>query len=356
MMSSRQIIVIAFAGSVLGIVLSSFGLPAVAIFYSVCGLTLLTGHFGLPVIRSLGLRQTVRDDGPETHYVKSGTPTFGGFFFLIPLLILMIAGPFVLGDEAKPVSALILLVLLFSGVGFLDDFVKVRVSKEGLTVRQKTVSLSLISLLFSVYYVFFSPIKPFLLIPFSRQIVVIDGFWRFPYAVFIVVFLFYVSNSVNITDGLDGLLASLMTITGFFLAVYASVLRDTLPFYLSSIWFNVAVAAGCLGFLAYNRHPARVFMGDTGSQALGAGLAGVTLLMGMPWMLLIQGFVFVFEGLSVTLQFLYFRHTGGKRIFRMAPIHHHFELGGWKETKIVAVFCLVTFLLGLVGLLFVVRF
>jgi phospho-N-acetylmuramoyl-pentapeptide-transferase len=172
----------------------------------------------------------------------------------------------------------------------------------------------------------------------------------------VILFIFYISNAVNITDGLDGLLSGLTVISSLFLALTAWLIRDLIEGYFPALLLSLVLAAGCLGFLVFNRHPAKIFMGDTGSQALGVGLAGITLMLGVPWLMLITGFVFVFEGLSVVIQFLYFRRTGGKRIFRMAPIHHHFELGGWKETKVVAVFWLVAILCGALGLLTIYPF
>ncbi|HHT44117.1 MAG TPA: phospho-N-acetylmuramoyl-pentapeptide-transferase [Fastidiosipila sp.] len=318
----------------------------------VLALTVLLGLIGVPLLRRLRMGQRVRDDGPETHYAKSGTPTMGGLFFLIPIVLAAIAGPLFFGEQFRPFVVLSILMVLFGVVGFADDFVKVRIDRGGLTVGQKTILLGLFSVAFAVYYLWLSPVEPFILIPFSLQPLMITGWWKALYGVFVVLYLFYISNSVNITDGLDGLLSSLTTIFGLFIAAYLVVGR--VPYALNGhIWYSTALAGGTLGFLVHNRYPAKVMMGDTGSQALGAGIAGVCLLTGMPWILLITGFIFVFEGLSVVIQVLYFRHTGGKRIFRMSPIHHHFELGGWSEQKVVRVFAAVAVLLGFIGWLFV---
>lgn len=317
--------------------------------------TVLTGLIGMPLLRKFQLFQTVRNLGPKSHYSKSGTPTFGGLFFLTPLAIIAALLP-VARPGLLPFSVIALLMLLFGLIGFLDDFIKVRIDKGGLSVRQKTVLIGIFSVLFTMWYLFIMPDNPLIILPFSRTIIAIQGWWKLPYGVFVILFIFYISNSVNITDGLDGLLSSLTVITGFFMAITAWFLKDLVNTYFSSMLLSIVMAGGCLGFLVFNRHPAKVFMGDTGSQALGAGFAGISLMLGVPWIMLITGFVFVFEGLSVVLQFLYFRRTKGKRIFRMAPIHHHFELGGWKETKVVAVFCLIAVICGLLGLLTVYPF
>lgn len=317
--------------------------------------TVLTGLIGLPLLRKFQLVQTVRDDGPKSHYSKSGTPTFGGLFFLLPLAIIAAILP-VANPKLMPFSVVVLLMLLFGLIGFLDDFVKVRIDKSGLSVRQKTILIGIFSTLFTLWYLFIKPDEPIIILPFVRKLIVIDGWWKLPYGLFVILFIFFISNSVNITDGLDGLLSGLTVITSFFLALSAWLLKDLVNSYFSSLLLSIALAGGCLGFLVFNRHPAKVFMGDTGSQALGAAFAGISLMLGVPWIMLITGFVFVFEGLSVVIQFLYFRRTKGKRIFRMAPIHHHFELGGWKETKVVAVFCIVAAVCGLLSLLTVYPF
>lgn len=322
------------------------------VFITIFVATAVLGKVMLPQLEKRGMGQRIRDDGPQTHLKKSGTPTMGGLFFLLPIFALAIVGPFVFGSAFADYTVLAILMLLFGIIGFLDDYIKVRIDKGGLSVKQKTVLLGFISLLFAVYYVWLAPVEPFILLPFSMRRLVITGGFKILYAIFVVVYLFYVSNSVNITDGLDGLLSSLTTVYNLFMAVYL-LLSGVSANTSAHIWLSVALAAGCLGFLIYNHFPAKVMMGDTGSQALGAGIAGVALLAGMPWMLLIAGFVFVFEGLSVVIQVLYFRKTGGKRIFRMAPIHHHFELGGWPEKKVVVRFAIAAVLFGLLGFVFI---
>lgn len=313
-------------------------------------LTLLTGWVGLPALRRLHVGQTVRDDGPSSHFKKSGTPTFGGFFFLIPLALLGVFACFQ-GAALRPLAVLILLMLLFALVGFIDDFIKVRINKKGLSVRQKTLLLMIFSTLFVIYYLWIEPQQAFFLIPVSAKTIAITGWFKIPYAIFAVVYLFFVCNAVNLTDGVDGLASSVTVIASLALAAAGFILEKAVPNVEPAVWLSFAIAAGCFGFLAFNRHPAKVFMGDTGSQALGAGIAGIALLYGAPWLVLLVGIIYIAEALSVVIQVTYFKRTGGKRIFRMSPIHHHFELGGWEEKKIVRVFSLITLAGSALGLL-----
>ncbi len=313
-------------------------------------LTLLAGLAGLPLLRRLNVGQTVRDDGPKAHFAKTGTPTFGGFFFLVPLTLLGIYA-LVTDVALQPLAILVLLVLLFALVGFLDDYIKVRISKKGLSVRQKTVLLTFFAVLFTGYYLWLAPSEPFLLLPVTGYPILITGWWKLLYGALVVIYLFFICNSVNLTDGVDGLASSVTVISSLALALASYLLARTVVMARPALWLSFAIAGGCLGFLVFNHHPAKVFMGDTGSQALGAGLAGIALVDGVPWLLALVGVIYIVESLSVIIQVAYFKKTGGKRIFRMSPIHHHFELGGWRENKIVLVFSLVTLLGSLLGLL-----
>ena len=315
-------------------------------------LTLLAGWTGLPLLRNLGVGQTVRDDGPKTHYVKTGTPTFGGLFFLLSIiLVVLIAG--LLTGFSSPAIALLLLILTFAFSGFLDDYIKVRITKKGLSVSQKTALLLTFSILFTAYYLLAMPVEPFLMLPGLPDPIWIVGWWKLLYAPLVVVYLFFITNSVNITDGVDGLSSSVTVVSSLGLAASGwLLLQKGIDSALGQpgVHYSLMIAAGCLGFLAFNRYPAKVFMGDTGSQALGAGLAGIALYYGVPWILAFAGFIYIVESLSVIIQVAYFKRTGGKRIFRMSPIHHHFELGGWKENKVVLVFTSVTVVGSLAGL------
>ena len=280
-------------------------------------LTLFLGKFGLRYSQKLQLGQTVRSDGPKTHFVKSGTPTFGGLFFLIPLALSAVVLPFVNRNWIS-YSAIILLMLLFGLVGFLDDYIKVRVTKDGLSVIQKTIGLIIICVLFAIWLLWFSDFEPFIYIPFVKRQVMIVGNWKYLYLIFIVLYLFFMSNAVNITDGLDGLVSSLMTVSSLSLGLSIYVVYRTNVTTYPMIGACLAIAAGSVGFLAYNYHPAKVFMGDTGSQALGAGFGAIALVVGMPWLMLITGLIYIIEALSTMLQVFYFKATGGKRLFKMA--------------------------------------
>lgn len=323
-----------------------FCLPAFMIF----GLTLVCGYFILPILREHGMGQRVRQDGPQTHLAKSGTPTLGALFFVLPatlvflLRLLLVKG----WDTYAPAF---LLAFCFGLVGFADDFTKVRIDPNGLSVKQKSIIMGLLSLGFAVYYVYLRPTAPYIRLPFGGGAVEISGGWKLVYLVFITLYLFYMANAVNLSDGLDGLCSSLVFCSGLTLAIALFLLDEQA--YAPLIELALVLAAGVLGFLFFNRHPALVFMGDTGSLYLGAGLAVITLLAGVPWIMLLNGLVFIVEGLSSLLQTFYFKLTKGKRLFRMAPLHHHFELGGWSEVKIVRIFSLVGLACGLLALVII---
>lgn len=303
----------------------------------VFGLTLICGYFGLPYIRELKLGQQVREEGPKTHYVKSGTPTFGGFFFLIPIIIVSILR-LVHKPSFEPYYLVLLLVLGFGAVGFADDYIKVRINRDGLSVIQKTIPLFLLTVAFAVYYLFLSPEEPFIRMPFTGDIVYFVTWTKVLYLIFIILYLFFLSNSVNISDGLDGLCSGLVIFSSLGLAAAMWFLDANM--YGPLIEWALILVAGCLGFLFFNHHPAKIFMGDLGSLSLGAALASISLLAGLPWLMAINAVVIVAEGLSSFMQTTYYKLSGGKRIFRMAPLHHHYELGGWEGTKVVRVFWL----------------
>lgn len=320
----------------------------IAVFLMAAG----AGYAGLPLLKRLHVGQEVRDEGPKTHLSKSGTPTFGGFFFLLPLF-LTAAYRFISSGKADTYVLLTLLMLVFGAVGFADDYIKVRISKDGLSVKQKIIWLGLASVLFTLWYLWLSPHEPFFRLPLSGRAVVIEGPWKIAAFVLIILYLFYVSNAVNLADGVDGLCSSITIVCLFSYLLAFYLLRKYAAAFdsegLSSV--SCALIGGLAAFLLFNRHPARVFMGDTGSQALGAAMAAIPLLAGVPWIILFAGAVYIAEGLSTLFQVLYFKMSGGKRIFRMAPLHHHFELGGWSENKIVAVFSLAALIGGGIGLL-----
>lgn len=302
-------------------------------------MTLILGPMLIPILTRLKFGQTVRDDGPETHIKKMGTPTMGGFLFLIPILILSV---FYSTIDIK-ILPVVLVTIGFGLIGFIDDFIKVvKKRKDGLYWNQKLIGLLIIAVSFS-FYVSKSHIGTDIILPFFGMDITLDlGLLFIP---FTILLLTYSTNAVNITDGLDGLCAGITLIVAVFFSIVAMTRSE---------WdyvkiFCSIVAGGCLGFMAYNVYPARIFMGDTGSLALGGAVGAVAVVMKMPVILFIAGGIYLIEVLSVIIQVVSFKMTG-KRVFKMAPIHHHFELLGWKEVKVVYVFWAVTVLLCIVSL------
>ncbi|MEW6171466.1 MAG: phospho-N-acetylmuramoyl-pentapeptide-transferase [Bacillota bacterium] len=306
--------------------------------------TVVAGLFLIPVLRRLKVGQLVRNDGPARHFSKAGTPTMGGVIFLLGITFTALS----FSQGNKEALALLFVTLCFGLVGFLDDFLKVvRNRSLGLRAREKLLVQVVVSFGLALFAVFIAGRGTDFTVPFSGLFrdggIHLDYGFGF-FAVFTVLFVTGMANAVNLTDGLDGLAAGLTVIAASVYVFFALVVdKIGLAVDLS------AVAGGCLGFLVYNRHPARVFMGDTGSLALGGALGTAAVLTRSEPFLLIVGIVFVFEVLSVVIQVISFQLTG-KRVFRMSPIHHHFELCGWSENRVVLSFWLAGLVSGLVGL------
>ncbi len=313
----------------------------VATFIVTFILALISGPILIPMLRRLKFGQTVRDDGPRTHLVKTGTPTIGGLIFLIPIIIMTVY--FSVEGKYQQIIPLAFVTVGFGIVGFLDDLIKVvKKSKNGLTPSQKMLGLLIISGLFAYYVATYTNIGTQIDIPFVKG-VTLDLTWA--YIPFTIFFLLCITNGVNLTDGLDGLASGVTLIVAVFFTIVAMTRGE---------WdyikvFSSIIAGGCLGFLAFNIHPAKVFMGDTGSLALGGAIGAIAVMMKLPLLILIVGLVYVIEELSVAIQVISFKLTR-KRVFKMAPIHHHFELCGWKETKVVYVFWSATIVLSFIGL------
>lgn len=293
----------------------------------------------IPFLRKLKFGQTVRDDGPQSHLKKNGTPTMGGIIFLISVII---TSCIYVTDYAEIIPVLFVTVG-FGIIGFLDDYIKIVLKRsEGLTPSQKMFGQIIVTGVFAVYMYKFSGISMEMIVPFFPNVTLDLGFLTIP-----VMFLAIIGtvNGVNFTDGLDGLATSVTIMVAVFFGVVALGVA-------SGVWpIACAVIGALLGFLLFNVHPASVFMGDTGSLALGGFVASIAYMLQMPIFILIVGLIYWIEILSVIIQVGYFKISHGKRIFRMAPIHHHFELGGWSETKVVAVFTIVTAMLCLIGLM-----
>ncbi len=302
-------------------------------------ISVLAGPVIIPFLRKLKIGQTQREDGPSAHLKKSGTPTMGGSIFLIAILITSL---FYMKDYPNIIPVLFL-TIGFGVIGFIDDYIKV-VKKQSMGLRpsQKMLGQFLVTGIFAFYLVRFTEVSLEMKIPFFPDQFIDLGIMNIPFLFLVVI---ATVNGTNFTDGLDGLAGSVTTaVAAFFFVASASIHAGLEP-------VAGAVAGALMGFLMYNVYPAKVFMGDTGSLALGGFVAGMAYMMQLPIFILLVGIIYTVEVLSVFLQVSYFKATKGKRIFKMAPIHHHFELCGWSETRIVAVFTAATLLAGLVGLL-----
>ena len=301
-------------------------------------LSIILGPFVIPALQRLKFGQNVRDDGPGSHLKKAGTPTMGG---VIILLSMVMTSLFFIKDS-KEVQLILLVTIGFGIIGFLDDYIKVVKKRSlGLTAMQKIMGQLIVTVLFAYLLKAYLGLNTEIIIPFTNGAVVDLGILYWPFLIFAVL---AVVNAVNLTDGLDGLASSVTVLVATYFAAIA--------WGINSGAFPVAGAAvgSLLGFLLFNTYPAKVFMGDTGSLALGGFVIATAFVMKMPLFILIVGLIYVIENVSVILQVFYFKKTK-KRLFRMAPIHHHFELGGWPETKVVAVFSIVTAIMCLVGLI-----
>ncbi len=302
-------------------------------------LSALAGQIILPILQRSHVGQQVREVGPKTHYKKSGTPTFGGFIFLTAFAILALL--YAIGMANPHIILLLLFTLAHAAIGFVDDYVKVTKDKKGISAKQKTILLLLVETVFIVIYLFALDAPVRVVWPFGWGVLVIEGAWKFVYGLFLLFYFYACTNAVNIVDGVDGLASSVTIVVLAYLALTAGLVatNDNAPV----VTILASVMAGCLGgFLLYNWHKAKVFMGDTGSLALGALVSALFLVLEMPWAFVLSGIIYVIDIASVFIQVTYFKRTGGKRIFLMSPIHHHYELKGWKETKVVFAFCLVS--------------
>lgn len=299
---------------------------------------LIVGPKVIDWLRCLKFGQSIREDGPQSHLQKAGIPTMGGLIFLISLTVTTL---FFLPVNSPAILALIV-TLGYGIIGFLDDFIIVVKKRSlGLTARQKLLGQIILGTFLGIYIWLNPSFNREILLPFSHYNLDL-GYLYIPFVTFVLV---ATTNAVNLTDGLDGLAGGTMSIA---LVAYIYI-TFTLKSYSLAV-FCSALLGSCLGFLWFNCHPAQVFMGDTGSLALGGALASVAVLTGTEAILFVIGGIFVIETLSVIIQVSSFKLTG-KRVFKMSPIHHHFELIGWKETKVVARFYLAGIFLALLGLL-----
>ncbi|WP_054711189.1 phospho-N-acetylmuramoyl-pentapeptide-transferase [Bacillus sp. JCM 19041] len=294
----------------------------------------------IPFLRRLKFGQSIREEGPKSHQKKSGTPTMGGIVIVLSILITSLAIGGVFNEFSVELLLLMLVTIGYGIVGFVDDYLKVaRKHNLGLTSKQKLVGQLLIAGLFYLGLLYID-LDTFVSIPGTS--IGLELGWFYP--VLVIVMLLAGSNAVNLTDGLDGLLAG----TGAIAFAAFAILAWSAGF-IDAALFSTAITGAVLGFLVFNAHPAKVFMGDTGSLALGGAIAGIAILTKMELMLIIVGGVFVIETLSVIIQVISFKTTG-KRVFKMSPLHHHYELSGWSEWRVVVTFWLVGMVFAIMGI------
>ena len=303
--------------------------------------------------------QNIREEGLKSHYSKAGTPSMGGISIIIGTCVAAFAAAFCLRTAwGYPIAGTLIILLVFVGfgfVGFLDDYLKViKKQNEGFKVKPKFACQMVIAIAFGVIFRLLSDQGSLVYIP-GVDTYVDFGILYVPFIVFAVLAM---TNAVNLTDGLAGLAAGVTTLVSIaFVAggiIFSSMETGLAADTQSGILFFGALCGGCLGFLVFNKNPAKVFMGDTGSLALGGGIAAAAIVMKLELLLLVIGLLYVIEALSVVMQVSYFKLTHGKRIFKMAPIHHHFEMCGMKETQVVPMFWAFTALCCIVGLIILV--
>ena len=306
-------------------VLISFGISAV-----LCPIV-------IPLLHRLKFGQQVRQEGPKEHLKKQGTPTMGGVMFLGAIVVTSL---FYIGRYPELVPVLFVTVG-FAIIGFLDDFIKIVMKRsEGLNPVQKLILQLVIAGIFTFYCMKNPAIGTEIILPFTDGKTVDLGWFFIPFCIFVML---GTDNGVNFTDGLDGLCSSVTVMVATFFTVVALGNNNG----ISPVC--AAVVGSLMGFLLFNVYPAKVFMGDTGSLALGGFVSAAAFMLRMPIFIVIVGLIYLVEVVSVIIQVTYFKSTGGKRFFKMAPIHHHFELCGWSETQIVALFSIITALLCLVA-------
>ncbi|MCI8383383.1 MAG: phospho-N-acetylmuramoyl-pentapeptide-transferase [Clostridia bacterium] len=308
---------------------------------------IILGFIIIPILKKLKVGQIERDDGPQSHLKKQGTPTMGGIIMIVTM-ILMVTGSYIFlslqgeNETANRLIPMLILTIGFGLIGFIDDFKKlVLKNTKGLKPSYKMLGLLMISVIYVVYLVQGLHIGTDTYIPILKIYINIPIYLYIPYAILVIL---ATTNAINLTDGIDGLSSSVsaIIITGLTVIGIMAGMKEI------SIFGSIVIGA-TLGFLMFNLHPAKVFMGDTGSLLLGGVVSAIALYIKMPLLLLIIALIPVLETLSVMIQVAYFKKTG-KRFFKMAPLHHHFELQGWKESKVVIVFSLITLCLCVIGL------
>jgi len=312
-------------------------------------LTLVIGVIGLPLLQKLKAQQYVRDEGPQSHQSKTGTPTMGGWFFILSTLIVSMASNYLLEGTPTSMWFYVAALVMYAIIGFIDDFMIVILKQNsGISAKLKLfLQCVMVILLLFIFSTHFD----------NAAINFVFFKWRVPFIIYILFSIFWFvgfSNATNVTDGLDGLLSSTACVAFAAFAIISLIMRSQ-----GTAIFCFTIIGALLGFLVFNRHPAKVFMGDTGSLAIGALLAAISIELEMEILLLIIGLVFVIETASVIIQVGYFKFTKrkygeGRRIFLMSPYHHHLELKGIKETLVVKRLLLLGIVMGVIGVILVV--
>ena len=303
----------------------------------------------IPILRKLKVGQIERDDGPQSHLKKQGTPTMGGIIFMLSsigicaFLYYYYTKMRLEPEIAKNILPLLFVSIGFGLVGFIDDFKKlVLKNTKGLNPKAKMIGLLLVSVAYTIYLTHIAKIGTDIYVPFVKTSITLPIWIYIPFAIFVML---GTTNAINLTDGIDGLSSSVTAIIITCLTVIG-IIYDVKEITL----FGSVLAGGCLGFLLFNLYPSKVFMGDTGSLLLGGAVAAMALYLKMPLILIIVAIIPIIETLSVMIQVAHYKRTGN-RVFKMAPLHHHYELSGWKENKIVTVFGLITLAASIVALL-----
>jgi len=303
-------------------------------------ITVLLSPLFIPFLRRLKFGQSIRIEGPKSHQKKSGTPTMGGILIVISVIITSLVMTWKYSEPGLEIYLLLFVLIGYGLLGFLDDFIKIALKRNlGLTSKQKLLGQIVIALVFYIVLKI-NDFSTAISIPFTDFSLELG--WLYP--LFVIFWLVGFSNAVNLTDGLDGLLSGTAAIA---FGAFAILAWSTSQYDISV--FAVSVVGAVLGFLVFNAHPAKVFMGDTGSLALGGAIAAIAILIKMELILIIIGGIFVIETLSVILQVASFKTTG-KRIFKMSPLHHHYELSGWSEWRVVVTFWTVGLLCSILGI------
>lgn len=324
------------------------------VFLAAFVISLVITKLEIPVLRKKA-GQNIREEGLKSHYSKAGTPSMGGISIIIGTCIAGFLGTLLFGGTIGDELLILLVFVGFGLIGFIDDYRKIiKKQNEGLTAKQKFGLQMIIAVAFAVFFARYSSFGTEVFIPIAD--VFID--FGFFYYVFVAFAVLAMTNAVNLTDGLDGLASGVTALVCIFFA-FAGFMGGAFCRFggfigqASETFFFIALAGACLGFLVFNKNPARVFMGDTGSLALGGGVVAAAVVLKLELLLLVAGLLYVIEALSVVLQVSYFKLTHGKRLFKMAPIHHHFEMCGWSEVRVVITFWIFTLICCLAGLLIV---